>query len=54
MITTSSFLAMVAAPIVAGGVIAALKNAIFREERNLRFPEDAVPVRASAHLRICN
>lgn len=54
MITTSSFLALVAAPIVAGGLIAAFKSAIFREERDLRFPDDAVPVRSPSHLRVCN
>lgn len=54
MITTSSFLAMVAAPIVAGGLIAALKSAFSRGEPDLRFPEDAMPVRSPARLRVCN
>lgn len=54
MITTSSFLAMVAAPIVAGGLIAALKTAFSRGETDLRFPEDAVPFKSPARLRVCN
>ncbi len=54
MITTSSFLAMVAAPIVAGGLIAALKHAFVRDDLNVQFPDETVVVLQAPSLRVCN
>ena len=54
MITTSSFLAMLAAPIVAGGLIAALKHALVRDDRNTQFLDEVVAVRPAVRLHVCN
>lgn len=54
MITFSSFLAMVAAPILVGGLLAAVRHAFVSDDRSFQYKEETVAVRPAAPLRVCN